>query len=245
MEELQLERLGLTKIEARVYLTLLKIGSTKTGLLIKKTGLHRATIYDVLKRLIEKGLVSYIIKGKIKYFQITSPEYFLDKLKEDENNLKEKEVFVKSLVGKLKKIKEETKIKEESSIYEGFKGMKVIFNDILESKEYVCLGSTAKLKDILGNYFYIFQNRKKQLKIKARLLFDKSLKNSEYLKDIYGEIKYLPKEYGTPISTFIYDDKIVIIITKEIPVAFLLENKEVANSFKNYFELLWKIAKKV
>ena len=104
MEELQLEKLGLTKTEAKVYLSLLKLGSTKTGLLVRKTNLHRATVYDVLKRLIEKGLVSYIIKGKIKYFQVTEPEYFLDKIKEKENKLKEKEIFVKNLVKELKDI---------------------------------------------------------------------------------------------------------------------------------------------
>ena len=244
MEELQLEKLGLTKTEAKVYLSLLKLGSTKTGLLVRKTNLHRATVYDVLKRLIEKGLVSYIIKGKIKYFQVTEPEYFLDKIKEEENKLKEKEIFVKNLVKELKDIKEESKIKEEASIYEGFKGIKVIFDDMLTCKEYVVFGSRGKLKEILGDYFNIFQKRKKQLKIKARLLFDESFRNSDYIKNIHGEIKFLPKEYNAPIAAFIYKDKVALIISKDIPTALLLENKEVSESFKCYFELLWIMAKK-
>lgn len=244
MEELQLEKLGLTRIESKVYLSLLKLGGTKSGALVRKTGLHRATVYDALKRLIEKGLVSYIIKGKIKHFQVTSPEYFLDKIEEEENKLKEKEIFVKNLVKELNMIREEAKIKEEASIYEGFKGIKLIFDEILTCKEYSVFGSRAKLKEVLGNYFYIFQKRKKRLKIKARLLFDESFRNSDYLKDIYGEMRFLSKEYNTPIATFIYKNKVTIIISKDIPVAFVLENKEVAESFRSYFELLWKIAKK-
>lgn len=244
MEELQLEKLGLTKIEAMVYLSLLKLGSTKTGLLVKKTSLHRATVYDVLKRLMEKGLVSYIIKGKIKYFQVTRPEYFLDKIKEEENKLKEKESFVKNLVKELNIIKTESKVKEEASIYEGFKGIKLVFEEILKSKEYVCLGSRARLREVLGDYFEIFQKRKQRLKIKSRLLFDKSFKNSTYLEKVYGNIRFLSKEYNSPISTFIYNNKVAIIISKEIPIAFVLENKELADSFRSYFELLWRTAKK-
>lgn len=244
MEESSLEKIGLTKIESKVYLSLLRLGSTKSGALVRKTSLHRATVYDALKRLIEKGLVSYIFKGKIKYFQVTEPGYFLDRIRGEENKLKERRLFIINLVKELKKIKEHSKLKEEASIYEGLKGIKIIFDDILTSKEYVVFGSKAKLKEILGDYFYIFQKRKKRLKTKTRLLFDESLKNSDYLKDIYGEIKFLPKEYSNPIATFIYKNKIVIIISKDMPLAFVLENKEVADSFKNYFELLWKIAKK-
>jgi len=243
MEEAQLEKLGLTNIEARVYLTLLKLGSTKTGALVKKTELHRATVYDVLKRLIERGLVSYIIKGKIKHFQVTSPEYFLDKVKEEENKLKEKETFVKDIVKELNSIKEQAKVKEESSIYEGIKGIKLIFEEILKSKEYIAFGSRGKLKEILGDFFNIFQKRKKVLKIKSMLLFDEDLRNSDYTKNIHGDIKFLPREYNSPIATFIYNDKVAIIILKETPTAFLLENKQVADSFRNYFEILWKIAK--
>ena len=73
-----LEEFGLTKIEAKVYLNLLRLGSTTTGPLVKKTELHRATVYDALKRLMEKGLINFIIKEKTRYFQAADPKHFLD-----------------------------------------------------------------------------------------------------------------------------------------------------------------------
>ena len=78
-----LEQIGLTKTEAKVYLELFKLGSTKSGPLVRKTELHRATVYDVLKRLLEKGLASYIIREKTKYFETSSPEHLLDVLEEE------------------------------------------------------------------------------------------------------------------------------------------------------------------
>jgi len=50
-----LETIGLTRNEVKVYLSLLSIGFTTTGILIKKTGLHGSKVYDALERLSQKG----------------------------------------------------------------------------------------------------------------------------------------------------------------------------------------------
>ena len=244
MAEVSLEQLGLTKIEARIYLELLKIGSTTTGPLVKKTELHRTTVYDVLKRLMEKGLVTFIVKEKTKYFQATNPEHLLDLIKEQKQEIEKKEKVTVELVKELQKIQEQAKAKESASIFQWKRGIRTIFEDILNYKEYYTFASEGKFKEVLGDYFYIFQKRKKQKKIKAKILIDESLRNSDYVKSIHGEIKFLSKEYNYPTATFIYDDKIVFFVFTEYPNAFLIESKEVAESYRNYFELLWKIAKK-
>src|SRR3989344_2330280 len=79
---------GLTEKESEVYLALLSLGSSSAGQIIQKTGLHRAVVYDLLERLIEKGLVGYVIKGRKKYYESTNPQRLLDILKEKESKLK-------------------------------------------------------------------------------------------------------------------------------------------------------------
>ena len=67
MEEVSiLEDLGLSKREAKAYLALLELGSTTVGEIIKKTDIPSSKIYEVLDRLMKKGLVSYVI---IKLFR--------------------------------------------------------------------------------------------------------------------------------------------------------------------------------
>ncbi len=244
MVEINLQELGLTKIESKVYLTLLKIGSTTTGPLVKKTELHRATVYDVLKRLMEKGLASFIIKEKTKYFQATEPEHFSELVEKEKQELEKKEKISKEIVKKLKNIQEQAKIKESASIFQGKRGIQTIFEDLLKHKEYYVLASKGKFKEILGNYFEQFQKKKKQKKIKSGILIDESLKASDYVKSIHGEIKFLPKQYSYPTATFIYGDKVAFFVFTEYPIAFLIQSQEIASSFKQYFELLWKIAKK-
>ena len=243
MAEVNLEELGLTKIEAKVYLSLIKLGSTTTGPLVKKTELHRATVYDALKRLMEKGLVTFIIKEKTKYFQATSPEHFLELIKEKKHELEEKERLSQEIVKKLQQIQEQAKIKENAGIFQGKRGVKTIFEDILRHKEYYSLASSGKFKEVLGVYFDQFQRKKKQRKIKARILIDESLKNSDYARGIHGEVRFLPKEHSYPTATFIYGDTVALFVLTEYPTAFLIESKEVAESYRSYFDLLWKRAK--
>ncbi len=58
MDTTVLKQAGLTDAEARVYLALLDLGSAKIGALVKKSKVAQSKIYDVLSRLLEKGLAS-------------------------------------------------------------------------------------------------------------------------------------------------------------------------------------------
>ena len=59
----QLEFLGLSERESRVYLSLLDLGPTTTSKLIRKTGIASSKIYDVLEKLTHRGLVTHIIQN--------------------------------------------------------------------------------------------------------------------------------------------------------------------------------------
>jgi HTH-type transcriptional regulator, sugar sensing transcriptional regulator len=67
----ELIQLGLTSGEARIYLSLLKLGSSKVGSIVKDSRVSYSKVYDVLERLITKGLVSYVTFDIIsKYWQV-------------------------------------------------------------------------------------------------------------------------------------------------------------------------------
>ncbi|MBI2148350.1 helix-turn-helix domain-containing protein [Candidatus Woesearchaeota archaeon] len=146
-----MQKLGLTETEAKVYLELLKLGSTTTGPLVKKSELHRATVYDILKRLMEKGLVNYITKQKTRYFQATNPNRFLDFVFEEEQKLKQKKQSTEDLVKELEKIKESALSKQEAHIFVGKKAVKSIYEMVLRYKENWVFGSHGRFRQTLGS----------------------------------------------------------------------------------------------
>ena len=83
MESKNLEEFGLTKNEAIVYKALLELRSSLAGQIARKTGLHRRTVYDVTEMLIQKGLIGYMLKNNRRLFSASSPERFMDIVKEN------------------------------------------------------------------------------------------------------------------------------------------------------------------
>jgi len=61
-----LEKIGLSKAEIKVYTTLLGLGSSPSSKIVHETSLRKSTVYDSIRRLQEKGLVSFIIKDSRK-----------------------------------------------------------------------------------------------------------------------------------------------------------------------------------
>ena len=237
-----LQKFGLSQSETKAYLALIELGASLAGNITKKANINRSNCYDALQRLMEKGLVSYVIKANRRYFQAETPQKFLELIKEEETQLKDKEKEIKKI---LPKLIEKSKIpaeKPEATIYKGKKGIKSIFEDILKHKEYLVFGSSGKFKEVLGPFFELFQKRVKESRIKCKLIASENARGTEIVA--HAETKFLPKQYITLISTIVYDSKVVIISWTENPTGFLLEDKQTADSYRTYFEFMWNAAKK-
>lgn len=237
----QLEQLGLTHNEALVYSNLLELGETKTGALVKKTGLHRVLIYDALESLIKKGLVSYVIKENIKYFQAAAPERLLD-------FIHEKEELVQSLLPQLTLQRKLAASQQQVSIYEGIRGLKSAMNSMLKElspKGTHYVFASGNMADTMGSYYQWYQETKRKNKIKTFIMYDIHFrKRIDVLKMTVGEIRYYPLSYF-PTDTWIYNDKVLIVTySAKPPVAILITSKETAESYKQFFMSFWKKAKK-
>src|SRR3989338_2189946 len=86
--EKALERVGLSQNEIKVYLTLNDHGSLKAGRIAKLAKMDRSSAYNALQMLLDKGLASYVLIGKVKWFQGSGPERILGYLKAQEEGLR-------------------------------------------------------------------------------------------------------------------------------------------------------------
>ncbi len=232
-----LEKIGLSSNEAKVYLALLGLGPSLAGKITKKSKVNRRTVYDVLETLIDQGLVSYIIESNRKVFEATDPVRFMQLLKEREKEVQES-------LPELQAKRESSKNKQEATIFRGKKGIRTIFEDILKYKKNLVFGSHGRFREVLGLFFEQYQRRKKSLNIHTKLLLSERLRKSDIVKLTFGETRFLKKEYDSPVSTIIYGDKVATIIWIEEPIGLVMKGKEITDSFKNYFKVVWEISKK-
>lgn len=243
-----LSKIGLTPNEIKVYDALVSLGGTPAGETIKKTGLFRPRVYEALDRLIGKGLVSFVVINGVKNFQASNPQRLADYIEEKEVELKEmRETEIASLIKILEKKRRvpETDIR----VYMGFKGVKTALDDMLNelknSGSYVAFAG-GQFKPKMGIYYDKFQNAKKRLMVKSRFLYDKTMKESkDILETTHGKWRFHEKKYHSPTDLFIYNDKIIMTIWNAEPYfAIYIKNEEVAKIYRDYFKLIWKIAKK-
>lgn len=241
MQEI-LQKFGLSQSEAKAYLALIELGSSLAGDITKKANINRSNCYDALQRLIERGLVSYVIKANRKYFQPETPLKFLELVKEEENQLKNKETEIKEVIPRLIEKSKISAEKPEATMYKGKKGIKSIFEDILKYKEYNAFGSSGRFKEFLGHFFTQFQKRVKENKIKCKLIEPEKVRGTDIVA--HAETRFLPNEYITLISTIVYGNKVAIISWIDNPIGFLLDDKQTADSYRTYFRFMWDRGKR-
>jgi len=236
-----LEEFGLTKSEEKVYLALLKLGESNATEIIKKTQLHRTTVYDVLERLIEKGFASSIIKNKIRFYSSSSPTKLLDIATEEIHFAEEKQKSATKIIKEIESIKSKADNKSITQIFIGDKGQRTVMNDIIEAGEdFLVFGSEGTVQETLPNYVNQWADARRKKNIKAKIIATRGT-NAPVWK--LNEIRYVPKEYQSPAITIVYGDKVAIFIDENPFLIIVIESKKLSQSYRNYFKLIWKVAR--
>jgi sugar-specific transcriptional regulator TrmB len=86
----QLEAIGLTNGEARVYKALCEIGISSAGPICDASKVHRSIIYQILEKLLEKGIISVITEDKTKKYQAAPPTMLLQFVENEQDELNKK-----------------------------------------------------------------------------------------------------------------------------------------------------------
>ena len=251
MNTTSLKEAGLTDGEIKVYLALLETGISTIGLILEKSRITKSIIYRILDRLIEKGLVSYIIKDKTKHFQAASPKKLLDYIEKRKQEMDENKKKIQELLPELL-LKQNLSNKSEATIYEGFKGIMTVhdkrFEKLQKGDTYFFFGLPSKQPEYYHAYWQKDHRKRAKLGIKCRMLYNQKVKDM-VLEDRNQlklcEARRMPLDVNTPAWILGYKDVTVIgLPLGEKPFAFEIVNQEVADSFKSYFEWFWKKSKK-
>ena len=232
----KLLHIGLTKTEAKIYVMLIDITKAQAGVLSRKTGIHRRSIYDVLDRLIEKGLVSYIMENGKRFYMATDP-------KRVQEIIDQQQLEVHSILPALMAKFEEQKGKQETLFFRGKEGLKTVFEDqIHEGEDIYIIGAAHEAKEHLKYYIPHYTNKRLKKKIKLHAIY---AGDKHTLPVPLAEVRYLPETFASLVSTNIYGKKAAIILwLPHDPIAIVINQPDIAKTFKKYFDMLWKVAKK-
>lgn len=233
---------GLRETEAEIYIVCLRLGSSTVYKIAEKVRLPKSTVYDTLKSLHEKGLVTFIIKSGVKYFESVNPEKLID-------ILEEKKAKISEVIPKLKEIREKIVEKPEVNIYYGKEGLKTILQDILKTKkDFHIIGNFGEFEKYFDFYSSLFVKQRVKERIICKLIEEKSKKNLELKKNDKKEkriTKFLDGIQDLKSEIHVYGNKIALLsLMEEEPVGIVIKNKEMAKLMRFIFEKVWGVAKK-
>ncbi|MEA3398892.1 MAG: hypothetical protein U9R00_00035 [Patescibacteria group bacterium] len=131
-------------------------------------------------------------------------------------------------------------------VFEELEGIKTILNDLVKTgKEILIYSSAAKQLEMLNHHFLQYIQRRAEAKVKAKVIIEKSdysLKLKKKDKKEHRETRFFPKKISLNSATHIYGDKVAVFSLDGPLFGIIIENKEIAESQRTIFQILWKRA---
>ncbi len=235
-----LRKIGLSEGEIRIYLAILDLGSSPVNKIHEKTGIERRNIYDILNKLIKRGLISYVNENKRRLFQVSHPSKIIGYIEEKKHELDDTKIDVEK---ELPMIMDKFNFKRpeiSAEIYRGKEGIKAVWEDMLNYKENLWIGSGRYVPKMLPHFFANWNKRR--IKLKVQWL---NILRHEMRKEItnfmpFEKCRFLPEEFSVnPLVIAVFGNKVANIIYVQDFFAFVIESKEIADNYRAYHKYLW------
>ncbi len=251
-----LTTLGLTALEADLYLYLVEHGPATALNLSRALATPRTSVYDTLTKLAEKGLVARSLRAKSTLYQ-ASPVTQFDSLIQSEADkiagmteaLKNLTTALTARVGELKST--------EVRYYQGEGGMRQMIWNCLRAKNEIVGYSVFGRVEVTGlKYYQRFVKEFDSRQLKDRVIANPSRRTLDYIfKDVkpgfhqlsFQNIRTLPEsKLYIAGDTMIYNDIYAVSYWQGHEVVGVeIENPDFVRHEHSIFELLWKLAKPI
>lgn len=250
MDKSILSNYGFNKNDIKVYQSLLKLGRSKTGPIMRDAGVVSSRVYESLRILVARGLVSYQVRNNIKYYQAESLEQLVE---EASKNIADLKLFAKETSN----FPISQTSRNDANIYDGRRGFKMAFNQHIkrikkgESISIVTFShrsyTKGKSSRELRNFFTGTDKLMIPKKANARALAEKEMlpimKKERIDPSIY-ELRYLPSGYFGPCAVNISKTEVLLSVWSDNPIVFSIKNPTIVATFQKNFDFLWGIARK-
>jgi len=266
LAEILNKQLGLPSYESQAYVSLMLHGPMSPSELAQKTGIPRPRAYDVLRGLIEKGLLMEQ-SGKPPVYAAIEPRQGLRNLlasieMETSRELEEKKEAAHTLTSQLSQMYEKSKRfkAERSKVWFTQRDtafISIYCEAIRNCKKEFLVASTSVCvpeKEILEAIKYALENGK-TIRVVRQITDSWTLEELEKYEEVIragSQVRYLEVK-EIPLRFMLFDEKDVILVFPSEPDLTIPQNIEalwlrvppLAKILRGCFEELWKKGKPI
>lgn len=249
MKEL-FEIFDLTPNEIKVYEALLNIKKGTKTPIVKESGVLSSKVYEILDRLIKKGLVASFVENKVMHYVPVHPSniksLFDEKIKTLQNQKIEFEKQINNLFPQVEDFITEVQLFRD---WDGLNNVLVISNEDLKAGDtYYILGASPGVEIEKANEVFAKNDKRLDVKrVKVKAIHDVKMKKEaeEYLKE-YGKSKWTIQysDFPAPFQIGISNNYVIMTLLEKNPISILINNRKIRDSFLHYFNTMWELARK-
>lgn len=240
-----LRRIGLDDKEIEVYLALLAMKIGRAASIAKASKQSRSHTYLILRDLAEKGLVSEVERGNIIHFVAESPGRLQQYVQDRERELRSLEPLIDGILPILSSLTKPLVGTPRVAMLKGVGGMKQIYRDALHQEICGIFNPASMYEAFGGNIVTMVLGKHPQMH--GRDLLADGPASKRYMKEIPQDEQYririLPKEAKFETDTMIFGDMIALISYDDEKTIVRIENANIANAFRTWFDLMWNVSK--
>lgn len=241
----ELRDAGLSDNEAKTYLAMLELGPATILQIAAKAGINRPTAYVQVESLKRRGLVTVQTKGKRSLFVPESPAQLESMLERQAKDVELRKERLSGALPELTAMYNLGELKPVVRFFEGIAGLRKMQDDFLKSREKVLYG-ISNLDQVLK----VFPQQRKEYTamriakgIRTRFIYT-SVKGKIFPAiepEALRESRYIaPHRLPYTADISIWDDNVGIASLSGRLFGTIITQREVADSFKGLFELLWQ-----
>jgi HTH-type transcriptional regulator, sugar sensing transcriptional regulator len=239
-----LKQLGLTEGEARVYFSLLKLGSTKIGPIVNDSHISRSKVYDVLERLAAKGLVSHITIGEVRHYNAVEPYRLRYYIAKKEELIRSQREIIDGMIPYLAQVASRNR-ESSAEIFTGDKGLRsayeVMYKDAKAGEVLRYFYPYDDFHEVASPFYERLYRFQKSKKLKEKGIGIEAFKKSKYYKSYPKDAKMRFVSFPLPGTMDVFQDRL-LIVSWEAMTGILVTSKEISEHFSRYFDSVWEIA---
>lgn len=237
------ERFGLDKKETAAFLELVRLGPSPVSVWAKHAGINRSSMYVLLDRLIQSGLVSEFDHQGVKHVQAVSMHNLESLLQKQQQALSDAQAVLLQNLPRLTKLEKSSKLRPNVRFFEGAHRVEDMYEDVLEESGFVAYFHPGRVKAMMPVYFHKIPQTLRDRGGKARELLVRSKEANEYISSYRSDkhqMKMLPIGVDFSSDTIITGEKIYLVgYAQGDVVGTEIWNKELAETQAKIFDLVW------
>ncbi|HEY4518609.1 MAG TPA: helix-turn-helix domain-containing protein [Candidatus Paceibacterota bacterium] len=241
-----LTNLGLSELEAKIYLSGVGASSVLASQLAKMAEVSRPSAYLALDSLIKRGLVSSSGHKHGQKYTFEPAHKLKHLIADQEKKVKQMSKDFDRLSVELESQSVYKSRPATIRLYDGKEGIKSVAHDVLATAPGSTILAIVPIESVFKMFSREFLNawnkEGARLQIKSKTIWS-AAQDVPFVSNSYvREMRTMPKGFAIPNTIVMYGEKVAVFshFDEHHLFAFVIESKEYRASTEALFELLWQ-----